>query len=62
MKRTIHKNKSVKNSCILILMLTVFSATFIFAQNNLPYLGQDPPCMTAKRFPPDSLQGIFPGR
>lgn len=47
----------MKNACILILLLIVFSGTFLFAQNNLPYLGQDPPGMTAKRFPPDSLLG-----
>ena len=47
----------MKRSCIIILLLNVCSATFIFAQNNLPYLGQDPPGMTAKRFPPDSLLG-----
>jgi hypothetical protein len=45
----------MKNLSILILLLNVISGTFIFAQNNLPYLGQDPPGMTAKRFPPDSL-------
>lgn len=27
----------------------------LMAQNNLPYLGQDPPGMTVKRFPPDSM-------
>jgi hypothetical protein len=45
----------MKTSCILILLLNLLSGTFVFAQNNLPYLGQDPPGMTAKRFPPDSL-------
>ena len=47
----------MKTSCILILLLNLLSGTFVFAQNNLPYLGQDPPGMTAKRFPPDSLLG-----
>jgi hypothetical protein len=47
----------MKNACILILVLMLFSAKFTFAQNNLPYLGQNPPGMTAKRFPPDSLLG-----
>jgi hypothetical protein len=37
--------------CLLAASLSVFS------QNNLPYLGQDPPGMTVKRFPPDSLMG-----
>lgn len=47
----------MKNSLTLILLLNVFTASFTSAQNNLPYLGQDPPGMTAKRFPPDSLLG-----
>ncbi len=47
----------MKNSLILIFLLNAVSATFTYAQNNLPYLGQDPPGMTAKRFPPDSLLG-----
>jgi hypothetical protein len=37
--------------CLLASSLSVIS------QNNLPYLGQDPPGMTVNRFPPDSLLG-----
>ena len=43
---------------ILLIQLFVFMPVLLIqAQNNLPYLGQDPPGMTAKRFPPDSLLG-----
>ena len=38
---------------VLIACLTLLAP----AQNNLPYLGQDPPGMTTQRFPPDSLLG-----
>lgn len=39
---------------ILLTLMTILSLSGI-AQNNLPYLGQIPPGMTSKRFPPDSL-------
>ena len=35
--------------------LIIFFSISLSAQNNLPYLGQTPPGMTARRFPPDSL-------
>jgi hypothetical protein len=35
--------------------LILFFSISLWAQNNLPYLGQTPPGMTALRFPPDSL-------
>ena len=47
----------MKKAFILIHLFIVCTANFIFAQNNLPYLGQDPPGMTVHRFPPDSLLG-----
>lgn len=47
----------MKKICILILFLNFLPGAFIQAQNNLPYLGQTPPGMTARRFPPDSLLG-----
>ena len=47
----------MKKTFVLFLLMNVFTLVFLSAQNNLPYLGQDPPGMTAKRFPPDSLLG-----
>ena len=35
--------------------LILFFSISLWAQNNLPYLGQTPPGLTALRFPPDSL-------
>lgn len=35
--------------------LILLFSTSLWAQNNLPYLGQTPPGLTALRFPPDSL-------
>lgn len=37
---------------IVLMTLTSYRAS---SQNNLPYLGQTPPGLTAKRFPPDSM-------
>ncbi|MCX6280079.1 MAG: hypothetical protein NT004_18605 [Bacteroidetes bacterium] len=36
-------------------LIDAITVTILPAQNILPYLGQDPPGLTAKRFPPDSL-------
>lgn len=47
-----------KRNAFIILtvgLLTILIPLMLPAQNNLPYLGQEPPGMTAKRFPPDSL-------
>lgn len=47
----------MKKTMELTLVLIFFAAFFVTAQNNLPYLGQAPPGLTDKRFPPDSLLG-----
>ncbi len=47
----------MKKPFILSLMLVALVSGMILAQNNQPYLGQDPPGMTTQRFPPDSLLG-----
>ena len=46
-----------RNAFIILIVgfLTILLPLMLPAQNNLPYLGQEPPGMTAKRFPPDSL-------
>jgi hypothetical protein len=45
-----------KKKLVALFIFCAFSS-FLSAQNNLPYLGQNPPGMTVKRFPPDSLLG-----
>lgn len=47
----------MKTLILLVQLFLLMPAVLIQAQNNSPYLGQDPPGMTAKRFPPDSLLG-----
>lgn len=47
----------MKKLIILIYLCLFMRVLPVQAQNNLPYLGQDPPGMTTKRFPPDSLLG-----
>ena len=47
----------MKKLIILIYLCLFMPVLPVQAQNNLPYLGQDPPGMTTKRFPPDSLLG-----
>lgn len=37
------------------LVFNFLTSSFLTAQNNQPYLGQEPPGMTSVRFPPDSL-------
>lgn len=45
-----------RNEIILIVgLLNILIPLMLSAQNNLPYLGQEPPGMTTQRFPPDSL-------
>ena len=44
--------------CIeLAFVMIFFTAAFGMSQNNQPYLGQTPPGLTDRRFPPDSLLG-----
>jgi hypothetical protein len=45
----------MKKIIFLSSIIMVIATQLLMAQNNLPYLGQDPPGMTVKRFPPDSL-------
>jgi hypothetical protein len=48
-------NSILKFAVIGMIISGLLSCSIIVAQNNQPYLGQTPPGMTVKRFPPDSL-------
>jgi hypothetical protein len=51
----LHIKLEIMEKKLTLPVLILFFSIPLWAQNNLPYLGQSPPGMSALRFPPDSL-------